>query len=113
MTIIFEMGNEFWIEVVNLPIITVMDAAGRYNSAGVNLERSGRFIGGAILNTGGTSNDNTQAIGIQDLRASPNNVLTVGLLINAVLWRVYKEIGTAGDTTVNGIAILFMRGSGR
>jgi len=109
MTIIFQMGDNFWIEALELPLIILTDPAGRISSAVINLTRAGTYVGGCIFQRGGPDNDNSQAVGGFDLRDEGGGSILIGDVITGVLWRVNKSIGTDGNTNANAQCILFMR----
>jgi len=109
MPIIFQQGDNFWIEIVEMPLLTIPDAAGRVSSTIVTLEKSGRVVGSMIYQMGGLDNDNTQAIGQFDVRSELAAQLDYGLSITGVQWRITKQAGTAGNTLQSAFVILFMR----
>jgi len=109
MPIIFQNGNNFWIEY-HVVAVTLSDAAGRYDSALINLVRAGRFIGGSIVSSFLTDDDNAEAIGTTELREA--NALDFGELTSNFRVRVNKAIGTAGDVTEFFHVMIFLRGSG-
>jgi len=109
MTIIFETGNEFWIEQLE-DTVTIEDAAGLYNSGILNLERSGRCLGFSVTVITAANNDNTQAIGSILLLDQGSGSITFGELLTGIVTRIQKQIGTAGNIVVTVKIMLFMRG---
>jgi len=109
MVIIFQKGNEFWIEQV-IVSVTIPDAAGRTTGGNTTLQRAGIFVGGAIAGQSGTDNDNSQAIGNVELRGTPTGTLTLGVFVSGVGARVAKQLGTAGNTVMSYNAIVMLRG---
>jgi len=110
MVIIFQKGNEFWIEFLSVAL-SIPDAAGNSQSSIVNLERSGNYIGGSVIATTSTDNDNTQAIGLVELRGSPTGTLSFGVFASGVRVRINKALGTAGASNVTFHFVVCMRGS--
>jgi len=109
MTIIFQKGNEFWIESIELSL-SVPDVLGRTDSAVVNLERSGFFLGVAEGRVQAGNNDNTQAIGWTDIRDQGGAKLDIGDRVTGILMRVTKQAGTAGPTLITSNVLIFLRG---
>lgn len=107
--IIFQLGENFWIESIDLPQITIPDAAGRESSVLLPLERPGICVGQSLSQRGGPDNDNTQAIGQFDLRKQDASQISYGDFVSAVLWRVTKQAGTAGNSNQTATCMLFMR----
>ena len=62
MTIIFQRGDLFWIEYLQVTVI-IEDAAGRFSSSNQNLTKDGVFLGGSVIARALVNNDNSQAIG--------------------------------------------------
>jgi len=112
MVIIFNDGGNFWIDFITLPSIVMADAAGRYTSTDVTITKAGVFVGGAIYQSGGGDNDNTQSIGAFNLRAAGGDPLAFGDFITQISWRVDKQAGTAGNTNANARLMLFMKKRG-
>jgi len=110
MVIIFQKGDEFWIEIGSVAL-SIPDAAGNAQSSIVNLERSGNYIGGTVIASTSSDNDNTQAIGLVELRGSPTGTLSFGVFTSGVRVRINKQIGTAGASNVTFHFLIFMRGS--
>jgi len=112
MTIIFQDGNRFWIEL--LPIsITITDAAGIVSSSVFNLERPGAFIGGAIsYGFGDGTTDNMQACGALMLLDQGGGTIVLGENITGIIGRIAKQVGTSGNQAINLVAIVFLRGTG-
>lgn len=108
MTIIFQFGQEFWIEYVEA-VCTIQDAAGFYTSGAMNLEREGSYVGGIAGCRGFIDNDNSQAVGGWDLRDASGNTLTFEEVINHAHVRVHKQAGTAGNTNLTMTAIIFLK----
>jgi len=109
MTIIFETGNEFWIEQLE-DTVTIPNGAGLTDSGVLNLERSGRCLGFSVTVITAASNDNSQAIGSILLLDQGSGSITYGELITGVVTRIQKLAGTAGNTVVTVKIMLFMRG---
>jgi len=109
--IIFEKGDTFWIEFVDLPV-SLTDAAGIKNGTVVNLEKPGIFLGATIVSRTNINDDNTQGVGNVGLSNGANTALTLGLFITDVRVRVTKIIGTDGASAANYTCLLFMRGRG-
>jgi len=108
MPIIFELGDEFWIEHVTLATITMADAAGRITSTNTVLERPGTYLGAAFVSIGGGDVGNTQAIGWYDLRDQGGTALTFGENLTGLVWRITKQAAT-GAGTVTASVLVFMR----
>jgi len=113
MTIIFEMGKEFWVESFKA-VVTLEDAAGRYASATFTPERIGVYLGSAVscANLQNT-NDNSQAVGNIELRGAAGAELSIGSELRIFSIRVDKQAGTAGNTNNTYNALVFFRGVGR
>jgi len=108
MVIIFEHGDEFWIEHLNIDI-SLGDPAGRYVSSAAALERSGVYVGSAIITQLLTNNDNTQAMGgMPEVRAG-GAPAAYGTFTDTIIIRQTKQIGTAGATIVNYQALIFLK----
>jgi len=110
MTIIFEYGDEFWIERME-STVTLEDAAGRYASGIATLERAGDFLSGFAIARSLANNDNAQAVGGMEMRNQGFTNMTFGQAITGVTIRVMKQIGTAGNTAMPIIITVFMRGA--
>jgi len=110
MTIIFEMGDQFWIESFDVNV-TIEDAAGSYNNSAGNIpfERAGTYLGAAIVLGSLVNNDNTQAIGAVEI----NNIgfinLAIGNQMTGIRLVVTKTAGTAGSTVMTYSVIVFLR----
>jgi len=111
MTIIFEMGNRFWIEELNA-VVPLVDAAGRVSSPVGNLTRAGVYLGGAVYVRFGPDNDNVQAVGTIEILDQASGTLDSGDNITGIIVRANKELGTAGATNLSCNVLMFMRGSG-
>jgi len=109
MTIIFEKGNEFWIEFLSVAL-SIPDAAGNVQSAVADLERSGNYVGGGVIAVTSTDNDNTQAIGLTELRGFPTGTISFGTFATGMRVRINKTIGTAGASNVTYHFMVCMRG---
>jgi len=107
MPIIFQLGENFWIEQHDIAI-TIDDAAGIATSAIVNLDRPGTHLHSSAIVIGGADNDNSQAIGYVRMLAQSGN-MAYGLSITGFRIRVGKVAGTAGSTAITYSVITFMR----
>jgi len=111
MTIIFEMGDEFWIEQLNL-VVQLQDAAGEYSSGVLSLTKPANCVGYTITPTNPTDNDNTQAVGIVHLTQQAGGSIASGQPITGVIANIIKEAGTDGNTNVSINVSLLLRGTG-
>jgi len=112
MTIIFELGDQFWIES-HETTVALTDSAGLKQGSDTAVDRAGTCLGYSITPTVAPSNDNQQAVGaffcvFNDASAN----LTIGLHIFNFRFRVLKQAGTAGSTNMTANLLLFMRKSG-
>jgi len=109
LTVIFQNGEEFWIERLNFNMV-ISDAAGIYNSGGQAI-KEGFYLIGSVSAQSLPNNDNTQATSIMQLRGqNPARNLELGDRINQIEVRIVKQAGTAGDSNVNVQVCLMMRG---
>lgn len=111
MTIIYQQGQVFWIEVHAVPII-LSDAAGAYSSAPINMDREGNCVGVMYANQSlGSLGDNAQALagGMQIRRVTGLANWTIGLKMADFLCRVVKTVGTEGDITTIFQVTFFMK----
>jgi len=100
-------GN-MWIEYHSIPV-TMLDAAGNYDSAVQNLDKPGRFVGGFVQAiAGGGINDNTQATA-QLLLLDESAGTVYGKSITGVRVRVLKQAGTFGAVIVTFAVIVFLK----
>ena len=106
MTIIQDHG-ETWIELLEVSL-TLQDAADRYFSPSVNLERAGNFRGVSCVGQGTGNNDNSQAVGSVEVRTSGGSSITFGQFITAVNVRVTKQVGTAGALVQSYFIMVYM-----
>jgi len=113
LTIIFEVGNTFWIEA-HEGVINLTNAAGIYGTGAIALDRAGTFLGATMqVNNIGVT-DQTQALAaVSFRRRNPNGDLSIGTEFQEFEGRYTKQIGTAGATVLNVTILLFMRGTGR
>jgi len=111
LTIVFNLGDEFWIEQLNL-VVQLQDAAGEYSSAVLNLQKPGNAVGYTITPTNPADNDNVQAVGIVHLTNQAGGSIASGAFITGVTANITKAIGTAGNTNVSINVSLLMRGTG-
>jgi len=111
MTIVYNEGNEFWIEQLNI-IVQIPDAAGETNSSGINLVKPGNCVGFTAMTTNPPNNDNSQAVSIISLETAGGAAISSGLFITSVRAVVTKQIGTAGLTNISINITLLMRGTG-
>jgi len=110
MTIIYENGNEFWIEYFQVSI-TIGDAAGTTTSSASFLERDGAFLGCAMIGRNHSNNDNTQAVSAMEIKSSGGGTnINFGDEITQINLRITKAAGTAGNTTMTFHVLVFMRG---
>ena len=93
-------GPDYHIEVHNVDV-PLLDAAGLYESATVNLDKGGRAMTtmytGRNRNT--TENDNKGALGQVSIYAEPLAALDFGTPFTAFKVGVTKGVGTDGATT--------------
>jgi len=108
MTVIFEQGDLFHIERVS-GTITIEDAAGRYNSASIPLEKAGFFLGGMVTLRGATNTDAAENVGCWEIRNQSGSNISFGSLITGVTIRVIKAVSTAGNQSQTYDAIVFLR----
>jgi len=108
MVKIFELGDTFWIEFLQVSV-TLMDAAGSYQSGVMNLSKSGNFLACSVGVLHALNDDNTQAIGIEEVRQSGGGQIAINDFVSAIRVRTKKAIGTAGNNTVIYSVMLFMR----
>jgi len=111
MTIVYNVGDEFWIEQLNL-VVQLQDAAGEYSSSVLSLVKPGNCIGYTITPTNPADNDNTQAVGIVHLTSQTGGSIASGAFITGVTANITKAIGTAGNTNVSINVSVLMRGTG-
>lgn len=112
MTIVFEFGDEFWIEHIRLGGTGLPNGATRTDTTAVQLERAGRFVGASVYLTFITNNTNADALGAIQLReGSAGGVLNYGARIESVLFRFQKEAG-AGDGSITFEALIFLKKAG-
>jgi len=111
LTIIFQVGKNFWIEY-HLMSITLPDAAGLAVSGTTNLDRAGSFLGSSVMIAFQSNNDNTQAMaGAAEIRTGA--AINFGDTVASIQIRQNKQIGTAGATAVTYHVLVFMRGEGK
>jgi len=110
MAIIFQVGEEFWIES-HFVFIIVPDAAGATSSGAINLDRPGDFLGGVAIANNSATNDNAQAVGAVMLTDATPSALTFGESLTQFQVRITKLAGTAGNTQINIMVTLFLRKS--
>jgi len=107
MTIFSDLGD-IWIEE-HETTVTISDAAGQYDSVIVNYDKPGRIVGATILiNSGGASNDNTQAMGQQVMLNSAGGFV-YGQAVTGFRIRIRKQAGTAGDTVVGYLVVVWLK----
>jgi len=111
MVIVFEQGARFWIEQHSVSL-TIPDAAGRTDSAVINVDRPGNCVGHTVTAGIAASNDNSQAIALLSLLDPGSGSIANGEFITGVIARITKAAGTAGNTVVVLNITLLMRGSG-
>lgn len=107
MTKIFDDGN-MWIETIAVTV-SINNGAGQVTGALVDLDKPGLFVGGSLTCTSMLDNDNTQAVSVIELRGLPTGTLGYGIFVNQVRIRVNKQAGTAGATTINAVAVIFLK----
>jgi len=110
MTIIFQQGNQFWIESHNVTVI-LADAAGNDDSNTQIVDRGGHLMGWTITGRFVPNNDNSQATASFAIRDTGGSI-NIGDEIISFFVRMQKQIGTAGNTNFDLNVMLFMRGSG-
>jgi len=108
LTIIFENGDEFWIEQIR-PTVDLEDAAGRYNSDAFALERTGNVLSFSCVGQAVQNNNNSEAVGSVEVRDASGANISYGERLSQIRVRVNKQIGTAGTTTQTYQVTLFMR----
>jgi len=106
MVIIWQQGDTFWIEYLNLSA-SLPDAAGQVAGTLQSLTRAGIFLGGAVVGSSMADNDNTQGISQVELRGTGS--LTLGVVADQVRVRVNKILGTAGATSVFYHCLIFLK----
>jgi len=111
MTIVFNLGGEFWIEQLNVTV-QIPDAAGETNSVGINLVKPGNCVGFTAMSTNPPNNDNSQAVAIISLETGGGASISSGLFITSVRATITKFAGTAGLTNIPVNITLLMRGTG-
>jgi len=111
MTIVFNIGNEFWIEQLNT-VVQIDDAAQEYSSVVLNLTKPGNIVGYTITPTNAANNDNTQAIGVVHLTSQGGGAIASGAFITGVIANIIKSAGTAGTSNVSINISVLIRGTG-
>jgi len=111
LTIVYNQGNEFWIEQHTVTI-TLIDAAGIQSTGVTNVNRPGNCVGYSVTPGFPSNNDNTQAVSLISMLDQGSGTLGVGEFITGFVVRVVKQIGTAGNTNVAINVTLLMRGRG-
>jgi len=110
MTIIFEFGGNFWIETVALSCVMGTDEE-EVNSALVNLERPGHFVGGSLSGIFGPAGDAPNEMGMTELRDQSGNQIAYGAQITGIIARCSKASGFQSGTLIF-TALIFMRKNG-
>jgi len=110
MTVVYEFGDEFWIEHLRIGGTALPDAAGRTTTASINLERSGHFVGASVYKTFIENNSNAQQFGTEHLRHGGGAVLSQGELVNSLEIRFDKGIGTGTGTVTYEITVFLKKG---
>jgi len=108
MTVIFIQGDLFWIEVLDVNV-TLMDAAGVYQSGVIPLEKAGNCIGFSESLENAQNNDNVQAMGGCEVRQGAGTQINIGDFVPDIRVRAKKQIGTAGNTVIGFRIMMFMR----
>jgi len=79
-------------------------------SGALPLDRNGRFCGATVIGRSGAVNDNTEAVGYIDLVASGGGALfDFGSVATQFNVRVYKQVGTAGNTNITLNVLIFLK----
>jgi len=110
MTVIFEHGDEFWIEYLRIGGTALPNAAGRTTTASVLLERSGHYVGGYVNKTFIENNSNAQGYGTEHIRNNLGGTIAQGDLINGIQIRFDKIIGTGTGTITFEIIVFLKKG---
>lgn len=109
MTIIFGLGDEFWIESHQITI-SILDAVGISQSGNIALDRPGTCLGITMTGIETSNVDNIQLIGGSDIGVNGNtDNWEYGLHIFDFRVRLFKLVGTGGATPYNINVLLFMR----
>jgi len=108
MPTIIDMGD-YHVEFLTIPL-TAQNAADRYFSASLPLEKAGRYVGAAVISTSvGGNNDNSQAIGGIEVREGDGTALNYGDPITNISIRLVKQVGTSGPLVVTFNVLIFLR----
>ncbi len=107
MTIIFT-NADFWIESHITPSLAMPDAAGLFSTPAINLDKTGRFVGGTICSHDHTDNANANAIGVLRLGVPGLGAIQYGQEITQFVCVAQKEVGAGGGVIFFKV-ILFMR----
>jgi len=106
MVIIFEMGNEFWIESIVLPRVSI--AGGALNVTDQALERAGFFLGCALS----LDNNGINSVGITTqeciVRNTDDSDVIYGQAMNTI--RIVRANNAAGAILSGVKVLIFMRG---
>jgi len=108
MTIIFEKGDLFWIEVIHITQSSVAATSTRVED--VTLDRAGVLLGySASLNTSSTTSNALGDLGIQLTEGGGQTQLLFGADIIDVRCRMVNN--SAGGVNIGASIILLMRGN--
>jgi len=111
MTIIFENGDEFWIDAIETTVqFNASNDVGADDDTAVSLSRPGFFLAGTIsMKRSAPGESNTTETAFAQLQNGAGNELSMGDFISQVTPQITKA-GGSGNTTYLFRILLFMRG---
>lgn len=110
MTIVFSIGDEFWIDVLQATI-TLSDTAGIITGPSVTLTKPGNFLWANVNQSSGANNDATRSISQISIRNFGGGNFSPGEFTSAIEFRTYKQISTAGSIDIDVFVAVFLRGT--
>jgi len=106
MVIVYERGDEFWIDSLDLAIASV--AAGGFANVTIPISRAGTFLAGSCsIDTGSASAATAHFVNVELQNQTGGNHMVVGDRITGI--RIRKTNGAAAAVTFGAYVILFMR----
>jgi len=107
MVIIFQKGNEFWIESIIIDRINVV--GGGETNFDRNLQRAGTFLCCSVAIDAGTMNSTRMAGLASHIKQTDDSELVAGDEISAI--RIRQGNDDAGGLTFGTKVMVFMRGT--
>jgi len=109
MTLIYAIGNQFWIEVFHIARASLANGIKREDA--ITLERQGQFLGGSLVVDMNTNVVNEARDVVAMLTLTGGGELTIGADITALEIALFN--GTATTADIGETAVIFMRGTGK